>query len=122
MFRVHRCPPTATGKGLIGVLRGDLKHLSSLLRFARRRLKPGLWAFLCQKTPKPTSDPGSGPGSNGPGLGRLWALGPAQHITNSEEAVKIGLVICTNADDLISGSGADEEDGSSPKSSNCLSN
>ena len=39
---------------------------------------------MTQAQPKPNSSPHIGrarPGSNGPGLGGLWALGPAQHIT-----------------------------------------
>ncbi len=41
--------------------------------------------LIWEAQPKPNSSPPvgwAGPGSNGPGLGGLWALGPAQHITN----------------------------------------
>ena len=56
------------------------------LEASKPGLKPGLWAFLCPKpgqSPLQARDLGrAGPGSNGPGFGRLWALGPAQHITS----------------------------------------
>ena len=53
-------------------------------------LKARAWAqalgfLMLQAQPKPDSSPPvgwAGPGSNGPGLGGLWALGPAQHITS----------------------------------------
>ena len=55
-------------------------------------LKARAWAQalgfrMLQAQPKPDSSPPvgwAGPGSNGPGLGGLWALGPAQHITSCD--------------------------------------
>ena len=57
-----------------------------LSKASKPGLKPGLRAFSCQKpgqSPLQARDLGrAGPGSNRPGLGRLWALGPARHITS----------------------------------------
>src|ERR1700691_5125341 len=47
-----------------------------LIIFLKPGLEPRLWAFSYGK-----------PGSNGLGLGRLWALGPAQHITSHNSGV-----------------------------------
>ena len=56
-------------------------------------LKPGLWAF----TPcKPSPSPIEARNWAGLGLGGLWALGPAQHITRCawSRVMKIPLGLC----------------------------
>src|SRR5712675_955216 len=73
--------------------RQDEYTLPRLLTTSKPGLKPGLRAFLYHKPgPSPVQARvlgRAGPGSNGPGFGRLWALGPAQHITIWDHTIKL---------------------------------